>query len=56
MQESKAKIRLVQSYFKVLHALQCIIYELERKEGKHLLLNPQAPQAQVWVRASEVIW
>ena len=40
----------------VLHALRCIIYALERKEGKHLLLNPQAAQAQFWVRDSEVIW
>ena len=34
MQESKAKIRFVQSKFMELHALRCIIYAVERKEGK----------------------
>ena len=39
MQESKAKIGFVQSKFMVLHALQCLIYAIERKEGKPLLLK-----------------
>ena len=34
MQESKVKIRFVQSKFMLLHALRWMIYAVERKEGK----------------------
>ena len=39
MRESKAKISFVHSKFMVPHALGFIIYALERKEGKPLLLK-----------------